>query len=185
MDLSDLQKNYPVISAAANDVLGLLGPDFTKRTEGHVETGIAAAASLAGLSMLRGKGFDLWEFTPGSMVLSELDTEMNEIWDFMMAAARNMGLDPSGGWDLEIPDANKPLYTIPEMTQKTEKDFLAICGRHNLGKVFFPYVAVLAALKLVYAADTMKILDQNIGKALTGHHVVAGAKTVPYPVDRE
>lgn len=86
---------------------------------------------------------------------------------------------------MEIPDAHKPLSTIPEMTKRTEKEFLAICGRHDLGKEFFPYVAVMAALKLVYAADKMKILDQNIGKALTGHHIVAGAKTVPYPVERE
>jgi hypothetical protein len=183
MDLSDIQKNYPEISAAANDVLGLLGPGFTNTAGGHVETDISAAASLAGLSILRSKGFDLREFKPGTMVLSELDTEMNEIWNFMMAAAENMGLDPSGGWDREIPEANKPLYSILEMTQKTEKDFLALCGRHYLKKDFFPYVAVLAALKLVYAADTMKILDQNIGKALTGYHVVAGAKTVPFPLD--
>jgi hypothetical protein len=181
MDLSDIQKNYPVISAAANDVLSLFGPEFTNKTESHVETDISAAASLAGLSILRSKGFDLSEFKPGSVLLSELDNEMNEIWNFMMAAAGNMGLDPSGSWDREIPEANKPLYTIPEMTQKTEKDFLAICSRYHLKKDFFPYVAVLAALKLVYAANKMEILDQNIGKALTGYHVVAGAKTVPYP----
>jgi hypothetical protein len=29
MDLSDIRKNYPEISAAANDVLGLLGLRFT------------------------------------------------------------------------------------------------------------------------------------------------------------
>ena len=183
MDLSDIQKNYPGISAAANDVLGLLGPKFTNKTGGHVETDISAAASLAGLSILRSKGFDLREFTPGTVLLSELDNEMNEIWNFMMAAAKNMGLDLSGGWDGEIPEANKPLYSVLEMTQKTEKDFLTLCGRHHLKKDFFRYVAVLAALKLVYAANTMKILDQNIGKALTGYHVVAGAKTVPFPLE--
>jgi hypothetical protein len=183
MNLTEIEENYPEISAAANDVLGLLGPGFTNTPEGHVETDISAAASLAGLSMLRNKGFDVRQFTPGTMVFSELDTEMNEIWNFMMAAAQNMGLDPSGGWDLEIPEANKPLYSVPEMTHTTEKGFLAICSRHHLKKDFFPYVAVLAALKLVYAANTMKILDQNLGKALTGHHVVAGAKTVPFPLD--
>jgi hypothetical protein len=181
MDRSDIQKNYAVIRAAANDVLSLLGPRFTNTPEGHVETDISAAASLAGLSILRNKGFDLREFRPGSVLLSDLDTDMDEIWNFMMAAAKNMGLDPDGGWDEEIPEANKPIYSIPEMTRKTEKDFLGICKKHNLEKEFSPYVAVLASLKLVYAADTMKILDQNIGKALAGYHVVAGAKTVPYP----
>ena len=132
MDLSDIRKNYSEISAAANDVPGLLGPKFTNKTGGHVETDISAAASLAGLSILRSKGFDLREFTPGTMVLSELGTEMNEIWNFMMAAAKNIGLDPSEGWDREIPEANKSLFSVPEMTQKTEKDFLAVCG-HGVG----------------------------------------------------
>jgi hypothetical protein len=108
MDLVEIQKNYPPISAAANDVLCLLGPGFTNKPEGHVETDISAAASLASLSILRSKGLDLTAFRPGSMVLTELDTEMNDIWNFMMAAARNMGLDPSTGWDREIPEANKP-----------------------------------------------------------------------------
>lgn len=180
MDLSDIQKNYPKISAAANDVLSLFGPEFTNKIEGHVETDISAAASLAGLSILRSKGFNLSEFKPGTVLLSDLDTEMNEIWNFMMAAASNMGLEPSGGWDGEIPEANKPLFTIQDMTQKTETGFFALCNKHHLKKDFYPYVAVLAALKLVYAANKMEILDQNIGKALTGYHVVAGAKTVPY-----
>jgi len=181
MDLSEIRKNYPVISAAANDVLSLFGPAFTNTPEDHVETDISAAASLAGLSILRSKGFDLREFGPGSVLLSDLDTEMDEIWNFMMAAAKAMGLDPNSGWDKEIPEANKPIFSIPDMTRKTEKDFLSICKKHNLKLEFFPYVAVLAALKLVYAAEKMKILDQNIGKSLAGYHVVAGAKTVPYP----
>jgi len=181
MELSEIQKNYPEISAAANDLLGLLGPGFTNMPKGHVETDIAAAASLAGLMILKNKGFDLGEFMPGSVLLTELDTEMDEIWNFMMAAAGAMGLNPSGGWDQEIPESHKPRYTIPEMTHKIENEFLALCNRHHLEKGFFPQVAVLAALKLVYAADKMHMLDQNIGKALTGYHVVAGAKTVPYP----
>jgi hypothetical protein len=183
MDPADVQKNYPEIRAAANDMLGLLGSKFSNKTGDHRETDISAAASLAGLSILRSKGFDLGEFKPGTMIVSELDTEMNDIWNFMMAAAQNMGLDPSGGWEMEIPEANKPLYSVLEMTHRTEKDFLALCGRHHLKKDFFPFVAVLAALKLVYAANTMKILDQNIGKALTGYHIVAGAKTVPFPLE--
>jgi hypothetical protein len=183
MDPADARKNYPAISAAADDMVVLLTPRFTNTTGFHVETGISAAASLAGLSMLRNKGFDLGEFRQGTIILSELDTEMDEIWNFMMAAAQSMGLDPSGGWEREIPEAHKPLYGIPEMTQRTEKDFLDLCNRHHLKKDFFPYVAVLAALKLVYAANTMKILEQNIGKALTGYYIVAGAKTVPFPLE--
>jgi hypothetical protein len=181
MDLSEIQEHYPEISAAASEVLGLLGPGFTNTPDGHVETDISAAAALAGLQILRGRGFDLRQFTPGTVILTDLDKEMDEIWNFMMAAAGNLGLDPAGGWDGEIPEADKPLFSIPEMTHKIENGFLALCGRHSLEKAYYPYVAVLAALKLVYAADAMHLLDQKIGKALTGYHVVSGAKTVPYP----
>lgn len=184
MDLPEIEKNYPAVSAAANDVLGLFGPEFSGDPGGHVETDISAAAGLAGLMMLRNKGFDVSQFRTGTVILSDLDDEMNEIWNFMMAVAKNMGLDPSGGWDMIIPEAHRPVYRVEEMTHKTEKKFLSICGRHNLKKEYFPYVAVLAALKLVFAADKMMILDQNIGKALTGYYVVAGAKTVPYPLGK-
>ncbi len=184
MDPADIRKNYALIRAAANDVLTLFGPGFTNKPEGHVETDISAAASLSGVSILWGKGFDMNAFRPGTMIFTELDSGMNDIWNFMTAAAQHMGLEPSTGWDGEIPEANKPLCSIPEMIQKTERKFLAICGKHHLKKEFFPYVAVLAALKFVYAAHTLQVLDQDIGKALTGYHVVAGAKTVPYPQEQ-
>jgi len=181
MDISDIGKNYPIINAAADDMLKLFGPEFTNTPGGHVETDIAAAASLAGLLILRGKGFDLGAFKPGTVFLSDIDTEMDGIWNFMTAVAGNVGMDPESGWDEEIPDENKPMYSVPEMTRKTEKKVIAICGKHKVKPEFFPYVAVLAALKLVYSADKLHILDQNTGKALTGYHVIAGAKTIPYP----
>src|SRR5512133_369029 len=49
MDLSEIRQHYPAIRAAANDLLGLLGPGFTNTADIHVETDISAAASLAGL----------------------------------------------------------------------------------------------------------------------------------------
>jgi len=75
MNLSDIQKNYPAIRAAADDVLTLFGPRFTNTTDSHVETDISAAASLAGLMILRCKGFDLKKIEPGTVILSVLDTE--------------------------------------------------------------------------------------------------------------
>ena len=185
MDRSVIQANYPLISAAANDVLDLFGPSFTGRAEGHVETDISAAACLAGLMILRGEGFDLSAFKVGTVILSDLDSEMDEIWGFMAAVARSMGLDPSSGWSDVVSEKHKPLFSVLEMTHKTEKEFLAVCGKHGLGKEFYRFVAVLAALKLVAAAKKMGLLDENAGKALVGYHVVAGAKTVPYPVEKE
>jgi hypothetical protein len=63
-----------------------------------VKTDIAATASLAGLSILRSWGLDLRAFTPGTMLLTEIYAEMDEIWQFMRAATEIMGLTPSEGW---------------------------------------------------------------------------------------
>lgn len=65
------------------------------------------------------------------------------------------------------------------MTRKTGKGFLSVCGRHNPGREFHPQVAVLPALTPVGAADRITVPDQEAGKALTGHYLVAGAKAVP------
>jgi len=181
MDLSVVRQNLPAIDAAASETITLFGPQFTGTPDGHVETDIAGAASLAGLSMLRAKGFGLGSFQPGTMIFTDMDAEMDSIWQFMVQAARDLGLDPSSGWDREVPAGHNPLFSIPDMTRKTEKDFVAICARHQLGTGFFPYVAALAALKIVASAHTRHLLDQETGKALALYYVVAGAKTVPFP----
>ena len=181
MDLSGIRQNLPAIEAAATEMLGLFGPHFTGTPDDHVETDIAGAASLAGLSMLRLKGFGLGSFQPGTAIFTDMDAEMDTIWQFMVQAARELGLDPSSGWDKEVPAEHNPLFSIPDMTRKTERDFVLVCTRHQLGNDFFPYVAVLAALKMVAAAHTHRQLDQDTGKALALYYVVAGAKTVPFP----
>jgi len=181
MDPSEIQENYAALDRAADDVLSLLSTEFMKPTGSHVETIISAAASLAGLSVLRSRSFDLIPYKPGMIVDYDPGREIEEIRTFMMAAAGKAGLDPSGGWGREIPEAHRPKFSVAEMTRDRERKFLAVCDRHKLGRVFYPYVAVLAALKFVHASDRVRLLDQNTGKALVLYYLLAGAKTVPYP----
>ena len=181
MDASEIQENYPGLDRAADDVLGLLSTEFMKPTESHVETIVSAAASLAGLSVLRSRSFDLRPYKPGMILDYDPGTEIEEIRHFMITAAAKAGLDPSGGWGAEIPEVHRPKFSVPELVRDRERKFLAICDRHKLRRVFYPYVAVLAALKFVYAADRVRLLRQETGKALILYYVVAGAKTVPYP----
>lgn len=108
MDLSRIQQNYLAMSTAANDLLGLLGPGFTGREGGHVKTDCAAAAGLAGLPMLRAKGFDLRQFTPGTMILTGPDTGMDGIRMFMTAAAAKMGLEPRPAVTVRSPAHTDP-----------------------------------------------------------------------------
>ena len=53
MDISDVVQNLPVINEAASDMLDMFGPEFTNTPGGHIETDIAAAASLAGIISCR------------------------------------------------------------------------------------------------------------------------------------
>lgn len=180
MDQSEILDNFPVLDQAAEDVLSLLSTEFMKPTGSHVETVISVAASLAGLAVLRSRISDLRPYKPGMILDYDPGPEIESVRDFMVAAAERAGLDPSGGWGGKIPEAHKPKFSVPEMTRDTERKFLAACDRHKIRRVFYPYIAVLAALKFVYAADRVRLLDQNTGKALILYYVVAGAKTVPY-----
>ena len=181
MDTTDLMKNQGIIGETSNDLMDLFGPKFTGTPKGHIETDIAAAASLAGLLILRGKFPALPDLKPGTVFLSPMDEEMNLIHMFMSGVCEALELDPRGGWNTDIPKDNMPLWKIPDMTRKIEKDTLDICNRHKLQKEFFPYAAVLTSMRLVSAGNKLRILDQNIGKALVAYHVCGGARTIPFP----
>jgi len=180
MDPSDLMKNQGIIATASNDLMDLFGPEFTVTENGHIETDIAAAASLAGLLILRGKFPALPALEPGSVFLSPMDEEMNLIRMFAAGVCKSLGLDPNGGWNTEIPKEHMPLWSIPEMTRKLEKRCTETCSRHNLPKEYSPYASVLVAMRLVSAGNKLGILDQNIGKALVAYHVYGGARTIPF-----
>jgi hypothetical protein len=57
MEVTDVQKNYPRISAAANDVLRLLGPGFTDKPEGHVENRYFCSSKSCRVVAPTGQGF--------------------------------------------------------------------------------------------------------------------------------
>ncbi|ADN35735.1 hypothetical protein Mpet_0968 [Methanolacinia petrolearia DSM 11571] len=180
MDPNDIQKNYQVIDAASHDLLQFFGPKFTSLPKGHIETDISAAASLGGLMVLRHQfpGIGSWE--ERGTVAYQMDEELKDMRMFINGACGSLNLDPNQ-CSSAIPDANQPVYSVPEMTHKIEKDFLAICRDHDLEEDYYPFVALLTALKLVAAGKKMSLLDQKIGIALTIYYYIAGAKTIPYP----
>ncbi|MCK9580013.1 MAG: hypothetical protein M0Q92_06130 [Methanoregula sp.] len=183
MDFSGLQNNYPVINQASRDMMALFGPRFTNRQGGHIETDISAAASVAGLQVLRRLAPAVAVLQPGQMMLYPgRAEELDIIVTFMAGVCEGLELDPKSGWNMKKPDeAHVPLYDIPEMERKVEKDFLDICHRHPLEREYYPFVAILAAMRLVSAGNKMHILDENIGKELALFHLYAGSTTAPHP----
>jgi hypothetical protein len=182
MEISDIQTNYPVINQASRDTMPLFGPRFTNRPGGHIETDISAAASVAGLQVLRRMAPAAVALKPGQMMLYPGRAEELEfIGRFMVGVCEGLELDPKSGWNMKKPEApHAPLYSIPEMERMLEKDFLDICRRHNLGSEYYPFVAILSAMRLVAAGNKMNILNQNTGKELALFHLYSGSTTAPY-----
>lgn len=97
----------------------------------------------------------------------------------MVNAAYSMGLDPKSGWDEPYPPKQAPLMETPELLARLLPGFLAICDKSRLTEAYFPYVAALAAIKLVSAGDSLKLLESVDGKTLAYWYLVAGSKTMP------
>ncbi len=177
-----IPKLYPLIHVTANLFLENFGPTFTNMPEGHIETDIAGASSLAGLMLLRATVKDLDKYEPGTVILSEVHAAQDELFAFIRNVAASIGLDYEKGWTTPIPDEHQPLFSTLEMTRRLEQPLYSSCLETALLRDYYPHAAALAAMKLVAAGEQMHRLAQNIGKGLVSYYVVAGSKTVPYPL---
>jgi len=178
----DIAKHYPTINQAANLFLNSLGPAFTNTPNGHIETDIAGAGSIAGLMLLRATNVDLRKYKPGDVILTDIHEAQKKLLDFMVNVAYSMGIEFKTGWDVPIPKEHKPLFDTLQLTQKLERSFCEACSQTGIQKDYYPHVAALAAMKLIAAGEAMNFLDARIGKGLAFYYVVAGSKTVPHPL---
>jgi hypothetical protein len=62
-----------------------------------------------------------------------------------------------------------------------ERAFMKVCDRSKIGTELRPLVAGATAGKLVLAGNQLKLLDGESGLAIACYHVLAGAKTIPFP----
>jgi hypothetical protein len=178
----EIPKHYEKINATASLFIKVFGPAFTNTPEGHIETDIAGAATISGLMLLRASGMDLTKYKPGTIILSEIHQAQNLVFAFMMNVAYSMGLNFQDGWSTSIPKEHVPLFDALELSKKLESTFYENCLTANIEKDYYPYIAALTAMKLVAAGSKMNLLNLNIGKGLATYYVVAGSKTVPYPL---
>jgi hypothetical protein len=181
MTAPDITKHYATVNVAANVFLNCLGPSFTDTPNGHIETDIAGASSIAGLMLLRATGIDLMKYEPGTVILTDVHEAQAELLRFIRNVAYSMGLEFKTGWDMPVPKEHKPLFSTLQLMHKLERPFYEACSQTGVPKDCYPYVAALAAMKLVAAGEQMNLLDANIGKGLALYYIVAGSKTVPYP----
>jgi len=172
--------NYPAMNVVANRFLAAcLGPQFTSTPMGHIQTDIAAACSLSGVMILQETVPDLSGVEPGIVILSEIHSRQEDIFDFMTNVVISDGRrTPSGVWD-NFTAINDPMFSCEEMTRRLAPRFYELCGL--FARPYHKYIAALAGMKLVLAGDSRGLLDFDVGQGLAAYYVVAGSKTAPYP----
>jgi len=172
--------NYPAMNVVAGDFLkACLGPQFTSTPNGHIQTDIAAACSLSGVMILQETVPDLSGVEPGIVILSEIHSRQEDIFDFMTNVVISDGRrTPSGVWD-NFTAINDPMFSCEEMTRRLAPRFYELCGL--FARPYHKYIAALAGMKLVLAGDSRGLLDFDVGQGLAAYYVVAGSKTAPYP----
>ena len=156
----------------------------------HAETAIAASAVLVGECVLRAHIANLSDLPPKSALLSddvnrtlfEGDHQLT-ISDVFINALFAQGIDVSTqSWAETIPEEHQlimdPLAVIAHIRPQLE-DVFTQAGAHEM--LERAYAAASATALLV--AQTRKVLDPSIGKALALESILRGAKTVPLPSD--
>jgi hypothetical protein len=163
-----------VINAAAGEYL-------TKLSLTGIEKDIVIAAEMAGLMMLRNSTADLSNVVSGMGILGAIPDETARTMNrFVFSWAMSNGLNPKDVDFAAIPAESKAY--LKELT-RFEAPLIAICKRHEIEPELRAYVAAAAAMKLVAAGKMLGLLEPKIGQAMVMFHVVAGSKTMPYPVD--
>lgn len=153
----------------------------------HAETAIASSAALVGEFVLRAHIANLSDLPPGTPILSD---EVNKtlfdrddgnltLSDIFYNALFALGLDVSTeSWAQEIPEDHKMMFDPLEVAARVRaplEDMFAQAGVFEM--LERSYAAAAATALLV--AQTRKVLDPAVGKALALDGIMRGAKTVP------
>ncbi len=183
-DGKEIDQRWNALNAISSDLMHEFGAKFTSTKNGHIQTDISAAGSLAGLMILQETVVNLSEMVepakPGNVLLSNVHDGQDDIFRFLTGMFLGNGVFPRLKVNNKIIEANKPMFECQEMTKKLSPLFYSSCERERIERKYYKFAAALAGSKLVMAGKSMKILDPIIGQNLLYYYVVAGSKTIPY-----
>lgn len=155
----------------------------------HAETAIAAAAVLTGEIVLSVSGYDLSGLEPGSAVFSDVVNQLLfeaeghlTVSDVFFNALYSQGIDVSKeSWPENIPEEHQVMLDPLQIVARARPQLNVLFESQPLEPLDRAYAAAQATALLV--AETRRVLDPNIGKALALEAMLRGAKTVPLPSD--
>lgn len=153
----------------------------------HAETAIACAAVLTGETVLTVSNYDLSGLEPGSAVFSDIVNQLLfeaeghlTVSDVFFNALYSQGIDVSKeSWPENIPEENQVMMDPLQIVARLRPEVAALFETLSIEPLDRAYAAAQATALLV--AQTRRVLDPNIGKALALEAMLRGAKTVPLP----
>ena len=145
----------------------------------HLGNGIAGAAAVAGLKILRRSGADLQQLAPGTIVLTNLNGAESDVFTFMEITSQHLGLRRGPFWKRWVPPPYRPLRGAGDLAGTLEKLFDDVVSRYQIWPGFHALVAVYAAMRTVESAHERGFLHSAAGRRMVAKYVVAGARTVP------
>lgn len=146
--LSRVQKEYPRIDKAASQFVPML-------TGADIKKDITLAAEMAGLKLLRATAFDYSKIDAGTIILGViLDEALDEMLNFVTGWA-HINLRIKGeSLDFKLPaEVSEYLADLVDY----EISFDRICQQNKIEGKLIPFVAAVAALKLVAAGKALKL----------------------------
>jgi len=172
------EKHFPIqqidslLNKAAADFLGLL-------SNADLKNDIVLAAEMAGLKLLRATTVDLSKHNSGHMLLGAVsDQTYHQMQRFVFTWEWNNNLTPGNFKEVNVPDDAREY--LPAISQ-LEPSFDSICQQYAIHPEQYPFVAAIAALKLVAVGEKLGLLGVGLGQAMTLYHITVGSKIIPYP----
>jgi hypothetical protein len=165
------QVNDPAIGRAATHFLTSFAGD-------EIQKDLILAAELAGLQLLRQCKVRLDHLRPGAPVFDPgPNAGLAELQRFVSRLAKLNGLDPN---ESDFAGLTPEAMRYRSHLVQFEPPLRASCRLFAVPAEQRPYVAATAAIKLVVAGQRLNRFTSPQGIVLVIHHVLAGAKTVPY-----
>ena len=173
IDLSLLNAQMEAIQGAGDAFISAIPSDW------HMGNGMAGAAAVAGLKVLRRTGVDLTALAPGTVILADVHGAETNVFKFIELTVQHLGLARGPFWKRGLPSGYKPTLTAEAFSGMLEKPFDDVVARYDIWPGFHPFVAAYTAVRSVEAAYRLGYLHSAAGIVLVSKYVVAGARTVP------
>lgn len=151
----------------------------------HAETAISSAAVMTGEFVLRSSGYDYTGLEPGAIIISDVVNQLLfeadgqlTVSDVFINALFSQGIDVSKeSWPENIPDEHQVVLDPLEVAARIRPQLEQLFAQHEVDALERAYICSQATALLV--AQTRRVLDPNIGKALALEAMLRGAKSVP------